>query len=140
VAKTSKWIKKLYVFNSKAFFCPRYLLTYLNKRKVKIMAITIEFTEEEQIVGYVETHSGSLLIADGIVESEIRISSKSIVSLDLGMDKKRLPIVATRQGGRRYLLIPLEAAEPLENASGDTVTTENPAEIPKKKEETNDEG
>ena len=104
------------------------------------MADQIEFTEQEEVVGYVETHSGSLILADGIVESEIRLSHKSMVSLDLGMDKKRLPVIATRQGGRRFLLIPLEAATPIEEIADDKVDTENQIEIPEKKEEADAEG
>jgi hypothetical protein len=101
----------------------------------------VKFTEKEQIVGYVELHSGSIILVDGIVEPDINLSQRSYVSLDLGLDRKRVPIVATQQGGRRYLLIPLEAATPIENPAGETVQTEDQVEMPKKEdEETNEPG
>ena len=104
------------------------------------MADQIEFTEKEVTLGYVQTHSGSLIIADGIIESEINLNPLSYISVDLNMDNKAIPIVATRQGGRRYLLIPLENAITMEKESGETVTTEDPAMIPETKEEDNAEG
>ncbi len=99
------------------------------------MSDEIMFTEAQNVVGYIETHSGSIVMADGIVESDIALSPKAIVSLDLKLDRKRIPVVATIQGGRRYLLIPLDLAEDIPNPSPDTVDTEDPVEVPKEKKE-----
>jgi len=98
----------------------------------------IEFTEEQEVVGYVTTDTGGILIADSVVESDIAIPSKNVVSLDLQMDKRRIPIVATRQGDQRFLLIPLEQAVPITSPQKETVDTEDPVEIPGKTKDTDD--
>ena len=77
------------------------------------MPIEVKFTEEQQVIGYINTHSGSVALLDGIVESELRFPPDSYVAIDVNLDKRRIPVIATIQGGRRYLLLPLDAAEPI---------------------------
>lgn len=91
----------------------------------------ITFTDKEEVIGYVETHSGSIVFVDGIVEPDINLSPRSYVSLDLHLDKQKVPIVAVKQSGRRFLLIPLDAAVPIQNNTNDKVETEDRVEIPK---------
>ena len=95
----------------------------------------ITFTEKEEIVGYIETHSGSILIVDAIVEPDIHLSSRKYVSLDLKLDQTRIPILATKQEGRRYILLPLEAATPLQKHMSERVETVNPVDMPEEKPE-----
>lgn len=88
------------------------------------------FTEKENIIGYVETDSGTLLITDGIWDDRIKVSARNKVSVDLGMDRVRVPVIATKQNGRKFLLIPLDQAEGVVDTGGDVVGVEGKAEVP----------
>ena len=88
------------------------------------------FTEKENIIGYVETDSGTLLITDGIWDDRIKVSARNKVSVDLGMDRVRVPVIATKQNGRKFLLIPLDQAEVVVEDTGDVVGVEGKAEVP----------
>jgi hypothetical protein len=91
------------------------------------------FTEKETIVGYVETDSGSLLITDGIWEDRINLNPRNKVAIDLGVDRVRVPVIATKQNDRRFLLIPLDQAEALRDNMDDKVEVEEPSKQPEKK-------
>jgi len=95
------------------------------------MPIEIDFTSEQKVIGHVNTHSGSVAILDGIIESEIKFAPDSYVAIDVNLDKKRIPVIATVQGGRRYLLLPLDAAEPIPPIGLETVETEDQITVKK---------
>ncbi len=99
------------------------------------MPIEVDFTTEQKIIGYVNTHSGSVAIIDGVIESEIKFAPNSYVAVDVNLDKKRIPVIATIQGGRRYLLLPLDAAESIPAIGMEKVDTEDPAIFETKKGE-----
>lgn len=101
------------------------------------MTREIEFTEKQTIIGHVETHSGSVALLDGIIESELQLPSNAFVSVDVNLDKKRIPVIATRQGGRRYLLLDLDAAEDIQPLRIEKVDTEEPAETSEKEDDEN---
>lgn len=89
------------------------------------------FTEKETIVGYVESDSGSLLIADGIWEINLReISRRNKIVIDIERDKVRIPIIATRQNNRRFLLIPIDSAELINHAVTDKVDVDDQVILP----------
>ena len=88
------------------------------------------FTSKENIVGYVETDSGTLLITDGIWDDRIKVSARNKVYVDLGMDRVRIPVIATKQNGRKFLLIPLDQAEVVIEDAGDIVGVEGKADVP----------
>lgn len=110
----------------------RNLLTYVNNGKEKPMPPKTEiFTEKETIVGYVESDSGSLLIADGIWEINLReISRRNKIVIDIERDKVRIPIIATRQNNRRFLLIPIDSAELINHAVTDKVDVDDQVILP----------
>lgn len=93
------------------------------------MPIEVEFTTEQKVIGYVSTHSGSIALLDGIIESEIKFAPGSYVAVDVNLDKKRIPVIATIQGGRRYLLLPLDAAEAIPAMGLEKVDTEGQVEV-----------
>ena len=93
------------------------------------------FTEKERVIGHVELDSGSLMITDGIWETSLGIAEKNRVVVDLNMDKVRLPIIATRQGNQRFLLIPIDLAEPVSVSLDQTVSVEDPVTLPPKEED-----
>ena len=90
------------------------------------MPIEVDFTTEQKVIGYVSTHSGSVAILDGIVEAEIKFAPNTYVAVDVALEKKRIPVIATIQSGRRYLLLPLDAAESIPGAGIEKVMTEDP--------------
>lgn len=98
------------------------------------MAKEIDFTEKQQVIGYVETHSGSIALLDGIIESELKMSPDTFVAVDVNLDRKRIPVIATRQGGRRYLLLALDAAEDIPPVGDETVETEGKVKMDKEKD------
>lgn len=83
---------------------------------------------KENIIGHVATDSGSLMIADGIVAAEVTAALGKQFTVDLSCDNARLPIVATKQAGRRFLLIPIDAAEHIPPQGELTVEMEDKAE------------
>lgn len=92
------------------------------------------FTEKEKVIGYIETDSGSLLITDGIWDNIINASPRNKVTVDLGVDRVRLPVIATKQNDRRFLLIPIDEGEIISEDDSDTVTVDEPVETEKKDE------
>ncbi len=88
------------------------------------------FKESETVIGYIETDSGSLLITDGIWDSIVNVNPRNRVHVDLGVDRIRLPVIATKQNDRRFLLIPIDQAEPLADSSTDKVNVEEPSATP----------
>ncbi len=93
------------------------------------MPIEVDFTTEQKVIGYVNTHSGSVVVIDGVIESEIRFAPNSYVAVDVNLDKKRIPVIATVQGGRRYLLLPLDAAEAIPGIGMERVETEGQVDV-----------
>jgi len=88
------------------------------------------FTEKEKVIGYIETDSGSLLITDGIWDNIINASPRNKVTVDLGVDRVRLPVIATKQNDRRFLLIPIDEGEIISEDDSDTVTVDEPVDEP----------
>ncbi len=99
------------------------------------MPIEVDFTTEQKVIGYVETHSGSIALLDGIVEAEIKFAPNTYVAVDVDLEKKRIPVIATIQSGRRYLLLPLDAAESIPTIGMEKVDTEDPVVVGSKKGE-----
>ena len=96
------------------------------------------FQEKEQLAGHVVIDSGSLLITDGIWDAN-GISQNNKLKLDLGEDKVlKVPVTTMLQNGRRFVILDIDAAVGVE-APSDTVETEEPAELPKEPEDTEEE-
>lgn len=88
------------------------------------MPILVEFLEEEKIVGYINIPSGSLLLVDGAFEVDLKLNSKHSLALDLQMEGVRIPVMSTQQNGKRYLLIPLDSAQAIDDSNGTIATTD----------------
>lgn len=99
------------------------------------MTIDVEFTNTEKILGYVNVPSGSLLLVDGAFENDLPMNHKHCLVLDLHLDNSRIPIVATRQGGRRFLLIPVDSAQLIINNPEEYIDTEDPLDLPENNNE-----
>ena len=97
------------------------------------MAKEINFTEKQEVIGYVETHSGSVALLDGVIESELKMSPGTFVAVDVNLDRKRIPVIATKQGGRRYLLLALDAAEDIPPVGSETVEIEGKVKMTEEK-------
>lgn len=68
----------------------------------------LSFSEEKKLVGYLETDSGTLLLADGIWKDNLPVIDQQALVLDTEMERTKFPVFAVMQGGRRYLLIALD--------------------------------
>jgi len=66
--------------------------------------------KKESIVGYITLNTGTLLLTDGVWVDNIKVSQEEKLAIDLGTDRIKIPVIATKQNNRRFLLIPLDAA------------------------------
>ena len=66
------------------------------------------FTEKEQLVGYLETDSGTLLFADGIWQGSIPHNNQETLILDTETERTKFPVYSLLRGGQRFLLIALD--------------------------------
>jgi hypothetical protein len=66
------------------------------------------FTEGETIIGYVDTDSGGVLIAD--MTWDVPKNTQKRVALDLDMENTRIPVKAVLVDGRRRLILELDEA------------------------------
>lgn len=89
---------------------------------------TFEFTNREQLIGYVETDSGGLVIADGIWGDEFPSVSQERICVNLGILKGKVPVYAVSRNGKRYLLLALDAAVQLPALEGLVNVTDLPVE------------
>ena len=97
--------------------------------------------QESTRLGYVTIYSGSLVLADGIIANNMAIpeDQRLLIDLERPAGAVRYPILATTQGSDRFLVIPLDRAEPIPDVSGDTVQVSDPVEMdPEEAESTND--
>jgi hypothetical protein len=67
------------------------------------------FKEQEQLVGYVDTNSGGLLITDMIWSTHKTAHEQIILDLE-GLDQVRIPVKSVIQGGKRRLIIEIDEA------------------------------
>jgi hypothetical protein len=67
------------------------------------------FTETEQRIGYIETDSGTLLLADGIWSSSMPPVEQQAMIVDTETERTKFPVYAVMRGGQRFLLIALDS-------------------------------
>lgn len=87
---------------------------------------------KQQLVGYVETDSGSILITDGVWKDNIpNVFQKTLYMEDAVIDEKKnvLPIYMIQKEGKRFLLIALDDGTPATDRVLE-VETENPVILP----------
>jgi hypothetical protein len=89
---------------------------------------TIEFGTKETLVGYVETDSGGIIIADGLWGDEFPSVSQDRVNLNFNLGKCKIPVYGFMKDGRRYLLLALDDAEALPPIEGTVEVTDLPPE------------
>lgn len=93
----------------------------------------------DSLVGYVETDSGSILITDGVWDkTTIPLNSQQRVSLDIGLDRCRIPVHNVKLNGKRFLLIALDDAVPLTEGD-DKIDVEDPVKLPEEEKEEKEE-
>lgn len=85
---------------------------------------------EEYVIGQIAMHTGNLFIVDDVAATYVPAGT-NCVSLDVGSDAgtKLVPIVATRQGGKRYVLIPLDDAIEIPEEHTETVPMETDSDV-----------
>lgn len=67
---------------------------------------------KEQLVGHLETDTGTILLTDGIWNSDIPSADQQRVYLNLGTQKIRIPVYGVIRNRRRYLILDIDAAVP----------------------------
>jgi len=82
---------------------------------------------KETAIGTLMLNTGTLLLTDGVWVDNIRVAQNEKVAIDLGADRIQVPIIGTKQHGRRFLLIPIDAAEQ-KNIPDTKVNVTDPAE------------
>lgn len=65
---------------------------------------------KEQLVGYLETDTGTILLTDGIWNSDIPSADQKRVYLNLGVQQIRIPVYGVIRNQRRYLILDVDAA------------------------------
>jgi hypothetical protein len=76
------------------------------------------FTETEQHVGYIETDSGTLLLADGIWGASMPPITQQALLVDTETERTKFPVYSILRSGQRFLLIALDTntvATPITN-------------------------
>ena len=88
------------------------------------------FTEGvERLVGYLETDTGTVLLTDGIWNSEIPSANQNRVYLNLGTPRIKIPVYGVIRSNKRYLILDIDQAIQSTKVA-DTVKVED-AELPK---------
>jgi len=96
------------------------------------------FTEEGKLIGYVDTQTGGLLIADGIWEDQLPRVDEKRISLDFALPESgSIPVYGALVGGKRVLLINIDDIEPF--AHTDEVETEDEVDLPEPEKEEGEE-
>ncbi len=93
---------------------------------------------KENIVGHLILNTGTLLMTDGVWVDNIKVSQEEKLAIDLGTDRLSVPVIGTKQNGRRFLLIPIDAAEQKDVPGSDKVEVTDPVEEEQEEEENND--
>jgi hypothetical protein len=78
------------------------------------------FTETEQHIGYIETDSGTLLLADGIWGPAMPSVDQKALVIDTETERTKFPVYTVMRGGQRFLLIALDT-----NTINTPITTED---------------
>ena len=66
------------------------------------------FTENETHIGYIETDSGTLLLADGIWGPSMPLVDQKALVVDTETERTKFPVYSIMRGGQRFLLIALD--------------------------------
>jgi len=92
------------------------------------------FHDKDSIVGHVETNSGGLLLTDGGWEDDLPLTTQESLALDLNIDAVKIPVIAVRKNNKRFLILAIDDAVPVNFASA-AVEIIDKVEEPKDEEE-----
>lgn len=96
----------------------------------------VEFKEREQLIGHVTSASGSLILVDGAIQTALRLPASEVVELDLNKDNHKIPVYAVQQNGKRFLLVSIDDAVPIQYNTKDRIKVSDPVDIPEEVKET----
>lgn len=82
-----------------------------------------DLTENEILLGHVETDTGSVTIVDSMWNDDLPKVVQDRLNLELGLDKCRIPVFGFKKNGKRYLLLALDDAEKTPSIEGVVPTT-----------------
>ncbi len=85
---------------------------------------------KQQLVGHLETDTGTILLTDGIWNSDIPSADQQRVYLNLGTQKIRIPVYGVIRNQRRYLILDVDAAVPNDRGEQRGLVSVEDVEIP----------
>jgi hypothetical protein len=86
---------------------------------------------EEYVIGQIAMYTGNLFIVDDVAASYVPVGTNCInLRIDNDEGARLLPIIATRQNGKRYVLIPLDDAVDIPTELTETVQMETDSDDP----------
>lgn len=92
------------------------------------------FTAEETLAGYLETDTGTILMTDGLWENTLPLTAQNRLTLDLGIERCRIPVYAMLRNEKRFLILGIDdALIPVNDV--ETVDTEDQVNPPKNEDE-----
>lgn len=80
--------------------------------------------------GHIPIYSGRLLFVDEVIIQDLPIAADQYIIIDIEKENVQVPLVATNQGGQRFLIIPIDQATPLPMKVATTVEVTDQVEIP----------
>lgn len=89
---------------------------------------------EELVIAQIAMHTGNLFLVDDVAIQWLPEGTNAMsLNVEGEGSAKLVPIVATRQGGKRYILIPLDDAIDIPTELTETVEIEKdaPEDVPK---------
>ena len=92
------------------------------------------FQNKETVIGYIETSAGGVLLTDGGWEEDVPLTTQESTALDLNIEPSRIPVIAVRKNGKRFLILAIDDATP-STFINSKVDIEDAAELPKEEED-----
>jgi hypothetical protein len=90
------------------------------------MTVDIYKEGEENVIAEIAMHTGNLLIVDDVALAGLPAGT-NFVSLHVGsVQPQWVPVIATRQGGKRYILISIDDAMDMPTQLTEIVPIETP--------------
>ena len=89
--------------------------------------------DSSKIIGHITVYSGVLLLTDGVTAQQLPVPQEQRVIFDTEKENIKVPVIASQQGGRRFLIIPLDDVEDIAPAQGQVVEVQDPVTVPAEK-------
>jgi hypothetical protein len=96
------------------------------------------FKNNETLIGYIETDSGTLLLTDGTWEDNIPKNTQEKIKINLELESCKIPVIALQKSGKRFLILAIDSNITTEEIA-EVVQTFDPVKLPEETNKTNSE-